>query len=97
MKLRWWCPQLPVVADIAWTSIPQTDFGVLLLDCGYGFVDGLNVVFFDFQPDELDDHAIWILAVMARHEPMSQILLEILCGRRTIVMERAPNFDIENL
>jgi hypothetical protein len=96
MKLRWWNPDGPLVLDVSWEPIPDTDLGLLWLADGYGFVAGLKVVFFDFQPAIPDDRAIWVLSLMRQDELMTPITRSILLGRRSIVTERAPSFDIES-
>jgi hypothetical protein len=96
-KLRWWNPANPLVLDVLWEPIPDTDLGILFLDDGYGYASGLKVVFFDFLAANPDDNAIWVLALMRQDELFTPITETILLGRRSVVVERAPSFDIEDI
>lgn len=88
-KLGWWHPLDPLVIDLGWNSIPNTEIHELVFEAGYGLVRGVRVVFFPHQPCESCGPSIWVLGGMRLSEEFDEFRKLIYVGRSLIVKERA--------
>ena len=88
LKLKWWDPNCPVVIDLPWKPIPETDLYELSIDEGFGFTSGLRMVFFEYSPPE-SKPCLWVLGGMLRNEAVNDFITSIYEGRSAIIKERA--------
>lgn len=90
MKLQWWNPDERLVVDVLWMSLPRPDLYALQLGEEYG----VNVIFYDYQSPDIEDYALWVLAVIPDNERMTDTRYAILEGLKVLVDERAPSLSL---
>ena len=92
LKLRWWNPDDPLIIDLQWNDVPDTNLMELLIEEGGSLSTGVRVYFFQHSPDP-QNPTLWVLGGMEIDESFGDTQRSVYCGRSLIVKERAEKGD----